>query len=214
MQHRNTPNAIGLSPNQRLFSRDTRSDIPRITNKLQPPKSATVKERITEKRQVTKASYDKRSKDFPELRVGDNVFVQRRPDVMPDWEKATLLRKLPDKSCEVETEDGGIYRRSAIHVKPGRNVYGRENQNGERRDPDQSARGGSTNRVFERYSYSKQHDVQDNDEASYAASYNDETLREATNREEVRQQTTSMATCEGRPKREIRLPAKYSDFVT
>lgn len=118
LQHRNSPNSVGTSPNQRLFSRDTRNAIPLMTNRLQPQGAKQVKQRIYERRQVTKASYDKKAKELPEVQAGENVFVQRRPDITSRWEKAVVLRTLPDQSCEVETEDGGVYRRSAVHVKP------------------------------------------------------------------------------------------------
>ncbi|XP_055623051.1 uncharacterized protein K02A2.6-like [Toxorhynchites rutilus septentrionalis] len=202
-QHRNTPNAIGSSPNQRLFSRDTRNEIPRITNKLQPPKSAAVKQRITEKRQVTKASYDKRSKELPKLRVGDDVFVQRRPDIISDWEKATLVRQLPDRSCEVKTQDGGIFRRSATHVKPGQNVYVRGN--GDRSDSDQNTHESSTNRVFDQYNRNER------DNAEPSSTGND---KASTSSEEVDQQPMELTARGGRPKREIRIPTRFSDFVT
>ncbi|XP_058817181.1 uncharacterized protein K02A2.6-like [Topomyia yanbarensis] len=42
LQHRNTPNSVGTSPNQRLFSRNTRNEIPMITNKLQPPGASQI----------------------------------------------------------------------------------------------------------------------------------------------------------------------------
>ena len=75
-QHRNTPNAIGASPNQRIFSRSTRGAVPMITNKLQPQQASRVEERIAHKRRVVKASYDKRVKELPDLRVGENVIIQ------------------------------------------------------------------------------------------------------------------------------------------
>ncbi|XP_055590384.1 uncharacterized protein K02A2.6-like [Uranotaenia lowii] len=119
-QHRNTPNAVGSSPNQRLFCRTTRSTVPIIANRLKPPKSQDVEESIRHKRAITKMSYDKRAKKLPELQVGAKVLVQRRPDLHSTWEKAVLLRRLEDQSCEVEMSDGAIYRRSAVHVKPGK----------------------------------------------------------------------------------------------
>ncbi|XP_062704262.1 uncharacterized protein K02A2.6-like [Aedes albopictus] len=117
-QHRNTPNAIGTSPNKRIFSRSTRGAVPTITNKQQPHQASHVEERIAHKRKVVKASYDKRVKELPDLRVGEHVIIQRRPDATKQWEQATLVRKIPDQSCEVQTKDGGVYRISAVHVKP------------------------------------------------------------------------------------------------
>ncbi|XP_055542779.1 uncharacterized protein K02A2.6-like [Wyeomyia smithii] len=121
-QHRNTPNAIGSSPNQRLYSRNTRSVVPVITNRLKPPKAPQVEENIRHKRAVTKVSYNKNEKKLPNLSVGADVLVQRRPDLGSTWEKAVLLRRLEDQSYEVQTKDGAVYRRSAVHVKPGKQV--------------------------------------------------------------------------------------------
>ncbi|XP_062538925.1 uncharacterized protein K02A2.6-like [Armigeres subalbatus] len=117
-QHRNTPNAVGLSPNQRLCSRDTRSTIPVVTNRLRPPQASHVDESIRHKRTVTKMSYDKKAKKLPELQIGANVLVQRRPDLQSTWEQAILRRRHEDQSCEVQTNEGAVYRRSAVHVKP------------------------------------------------------------------------------------------------
>lgn len=127
-QHRNTPNATGLSPNQRMCSRSTRSVIPVITNRLRPPKAPQVEETIRHKRAVTKMSYDRNARQLPDLQIGANVLVQRRPDLRPDWEQATLLRQLEDRSFEVQMRDGAVYRRSAVHVKPGRENQARRSE--------------------------------------------------------------------------------------
>lgn len=120
-QHRNTPNAVGVSPNQRIFSRRTRSAVPVITNMLQPPNASLIEGKIEHKRKMTKASYDKSARQLPELKIGHNVMVQRRPDLHSHWEEGILLSKFPDESCEVQDRNGKIFRRSAIHVKPGVN---------------------------------------------------------------------------------------------
>ena len=205
LQHRNTPNAVGLSPNQHLFARDTRSGIPLITGKLQPPSAANIKQKITDKRQIIKASYDKRAKELPELCEGDNVYVQRRPDLTSEWEKAVLLRKLPDRSCELQTPDGGIYRRSAVHIKPGNNRQKRPMENGE---PKTSK---PTNRVFERYEYNKQQPYigEEADNSSEVINQEDEPREEYTRDETMVQENK----IDGRPRREIRRPARFSEFV-
>lgn len=58
-----------------------------------------MKQKITDKKQTIKTSYDKRAKETPEVCEGDNVFIQRRPDLASEWEKAVILRKLPDRSA-------------------------------------------------------------------------------------------------------------------
>lgn len=49
--------------------------------------------------------------------MGVKFFVQRPPDIASRWKKAVVLRTLPDQSCEVEIEDGVVFRRSAVHMK-------------------------------------------------------------------------------------------------
>ncbi|XP_055543197.1 uncharacterized protein K02A2.6-like [Wyeomyia smithii] len=115
-QHRNIPNAVGTSPNQRIFSRATRSAVPVITNKLQPPNASRIEERIEHLHKVTKASYDKSAKLLPELQIGQNVMMQRRPDLHSQWEKGILVNKFADNSWEVVDKNGNSYRRSAVHV--------------------------------------------------------------------------------------------------
>lgn len=223
-QHRNTPNAIGTSPNQRIFSRSTRSKIPVITNKLQPPRASLVEDRIEQKRKVVKASYDRRAKVLPELQVGEDVMVQRRPDLDKQWERATLVHKFPDQSCEARVEDGGLYRRSAVHVKPGSKQP--ISQTGDPRgeptapkiqpptqtNPVEKHSANTKQTVFERRDYNKQgdniNDAPGCDEHGGEAA----TVTTARTAQSSSVQEGSKLH-EGRPKREIKKPARFSDYV-
>lgn len=217
-QHRNTPNAVGTSPNQRIFSRNTRSTIPVITNKLQPPRASHVEDRIEQKRKVVKASYDKHAKELPELKIGENVMVQRRPDLDKQWERATVVHQFPDQSCDVRLEDGGLYRRSAVHIKPRGQQF--VNQTREPRimrpskptSPVEQHQDEPKQTIFERRDYSKKggdSGIVDNTPESRETS-----TTETTNRAEQNSggQDRSKQN-EGRPKREIKKPARFSDFV-
>ncbi|XP_062558191.1 uncharacterized protein K02A2.6-like [Armigeres subalbatus] len=205
LQHRNTPNAVGSSPNQRLFSRDTRSEIPLITNKLQPPKATQVKQKITEKRQIIKASYDKRARELPELCEGDNVFIQRRPDITAEWEKAVLFRKFPDLSYGLETQDGRRYRRSAIHVKPNNNHQKQQEESDTLKEATSAA-----SHVFKRYDY-KKHTHNYEEEATTDDREEDPVIDH--NKEQSIEGVTDKHISKGRSTRVIRKPARFSDFV-
>ncbi|XP_052562525.1 uncharacterized protein K02A2.6-like [Culex pipiens pallens] len=221
-QHRNTPNAVGTSPNQRIFSRNTRSTIPVITNKLQPPRASHVEDRIEQKRKVVKASYDKHAKELPELKIGENVMVQRRPDLDKQWERATVVHQFPDQSCDVRLEDGGVYRRSAVHIKPGGQQFA--NQIREPRimrpptptSPVEQHQDEPKQTIFERRDYNKKggdSGIVDNTPESRERD-NETSTTETTNRaEQSRGGQERSKQNEGRPKREIKKPARFSDFV-
>lgn len=223
-QHRNTPNAVGTSPNQRIFSRNTRGAVPVITNKLQPQQASRVEERITHKRKVVKASYDKTAKALPDLQVGDNVVIQRRPDLNKQWEQATLMRKLPDQSCEVQTMDGGVYRRIAVHVKPGRfhmsefirseeptkePIATHKNGNQYKRIPIETQK----QTVFERRDYNKNGLRSDLGRDMVGETSSEEGTSQTSESERHQSIDEQPSTSETRPRREIRKPAKFSDFT-
>lgn len=220
-QHRNTPNAVGASPNQRIFSRNTRGVVPTITNKLQPAQASRVEERIAHKRKIVKASYDKKAKVLPELQVGGNVVIQRRPDVTKVWEQATLMGKFSDQSCEVQTKDGRVYRRSAVHVKPGDNhksnmqrsddsvkqpIMEQQNEGQRKGTPIEN----KNQMVFERRDYNKT--TINKPETILVPDGPPQITSQPEIHQGINHQREPISKPKTRPKREIRKPAKLEDY--
>ena len=89
---RNTPTEnIGSSPAQRLMSRRTRTLLPTATRLLKPQVVEGVAEKIKLRRQKAKQSYDRGSKELPELKVGQPVRVKPSPSQgNKKWQLGTL----------------------------------------------------------------------------------------------------------------------------
>ena len=120
LDYRNTPTqGMESSPVQRLMNRRTKTLLPTTKSLLQP--KVTYPERAAqqlERRKEQQARYYKRdSKDLPELAEGD--VVRMKPFRLGDkaWKKATVTKRLDDRSYTVETSEGSIYRRNRNHLK-------------------------------------------------------------------------------------------------
>lgn len=114
---RNIPNKIGSSPVARLFSRSTRCGVPAAVDRLRPVVVENVPTAIEANRKRAKFYYDKKAKQLPELQVGSPVHVQLRPDTSKLWAPGTVSSCLNDRSFVVNV-DGVDYRRSLVHLKP------------------------------------------------------------------------------------------------
>ena len=120
LDFRNTPTqAVGSSPSQRLLNRQTRSLLP-MTSNLLKTRSVNNEERdkrLLDKKQEVQASYfNKRARDLAPLDEGDSVKMQ--PYIKGDrrWKRATVRRRLDERSYEVETSEG-LYRRNRRHLR-------------------------------------------------------------------------------------------------
>lgn len=114
LQHRNTPNNTGFSPNERLFGRATNiPNIPQLKSSFIPNNSSTVKKKLIENRQRAKAWYDKKTRTLPNLSIGQPVFVR----VKPEHERVpgTILKQVKDRSYIIQTRSGN-YRRNRTDI--------------------------------------------------------------------------------------------------
>ena len=116
----NTPTqAVGSSPAQRLLNRRTRSLLS-MTSNLLKTRSVNNEEkdkRLLDKKHEVQASYfNKRARDLTPLDEGDTVRMQ--PYIKGDrrWKRATVRRRLDERSYDVETSEG-LYRRIRRHLK-------------------------------------------------------------------------------------------------
>lgn len=70
-------------------------------------------ERIENQRRLSKSFYDKKTKSYPDLKIGQSVSVQVDGKT---WSNGRIQEKLPDNSYVVDVE-GRSYRRSDVNVK-------------------------------------------------------------------------------------------------
>ena len=115
LDHRNTPNDSGYSPAQCLMNRRTKTLLPVTSNLLKPEISVNRHRSLCVSQQRQKSYYDKHSKDLRSLEEGD--VVRMKPFHGQQWKKATLCKRLADRSYRVETSDGGAYTRNRVHLR-------------------------------------------------------------------------------------------------
>lgn len=114
---RNTPNKLGSSPVQRLYSRRTRGFLPVIPELLKPQVIQDVSANIENKRLGTKQSYDKRAKQAVTLEIGQPVSVQLQPSVSKTWTPGIIEDAFSERSYLVNVNDAS-YRRDLSHIRP------------------------------------------------------------------------------------------------
>lgn len=116
LNYRNTPNKIGSSPNQRMFSRRTRALIPVKENKLDPRVEENVPEAIKNRRENTARWYNQNTTKHPEMEEGQTVYFKLNPQ--KEWTPGRIKRQEKDRAYIVETKEGGEYVRNREHIKP------------------------------------------------------------------------------------------------
>ncbi|XP_017484858.1 PREDICTED: uncharacterized protein K02A2.6-like, partial [Rhagoletis zephyria] len=101
LNYRNTPNAIGSSPAQRLMSRRLRSAIPAHPKKLLPEAQKNVHDRIMRKRQIAKSYYDQRDKIQEKfntrsyiVNVKGSLYRRNIQDISKELPSATECEKI------------------------------------------------------------------------------------------------------------------------
>ena len=115
LDHRNTPNNSGYSPAQCLMNRRTKTLLPVTSNLLKPEISVNRHRSLCVSQQRQKSYCDKHSKDLRSLEEGD--VVRMKPFHCQQWKKATVCKRLADRSYRVETSDGGAYTRNRVHLR-------------------------------------------------------------------------------------------------
>lgn len=116
LEWRNTINNTQSSPAQRLYSRRLRTRIPMKPNKLVPELQLDVKSKIKENRQKAKWYFDKKTRKLPELEIGNDVYVNLRPDNREQWKKATVNEKKSTRKYTVDV-DGKQYERDRRYIR-------------------------------------------------------------------------------------------------
>ena len=97
------------------MNRRTKTLLPVTSNLLKPEISVNRHRSLCVSQQRQKSYYDKHSKDPCSLEEGD--VVRMKPFHGQHWKKATVCKKLADRSYRVETSNGGAYTRNRVHLR-------------------------------------------------------------------------------------------------
>lgn len=109
---------MGNSPAQRLLGRRCRTLLPTTKGLLKPQTVPT--EEVKKKTQASQARqanyYNQGAKDLSSLEEGDLVRMRPFRLEQKTWEKATVVKRYDEQSCEVET-DTGSYCQNRVDLK-------------------------------------------------------------------------------------------------
>ena len=116
---RNTPTeGMDSSPAQRVLGRRTKTQLPTTAELLKPQGLNTddVKTRIKTRQQRQAHYYDRKARDLPQLEEED--VVRMRPFALNGKRlgKASVSRRLDERSSQLETEDA-TYRRNRVDLR-------------------------------------------------------------------------------------------------
>lgn len=116
LELRNTPRQdFDLSPAQMMFGRQTRSLIPSL--KAVRPKGRNVDFQKRAKRRATvKTHHDKSARDLDQLTANQPVYFQHSEG--ENWRKGEVQRQHGDRSYILKGNNGRLYRRNRVHVRP------------------------------------------------------------------------------------------------
>jgi hypothetical protein len=117
LEYRASPVDNMASPAQLLFGRQIPGLLPTSSTKLQPKviNPTDVRNRRHQMQQNQKAQYDKKSKQLPPLKLGENVYIQKENK---DWEPATIINTSnTDRSYHAQTRSGNTFRRNRVYFR-------------------------------------------------------------------------------------------------
>ena len=60
--------------------------------------------------------YNRRAKDLPVLKEGDRVRLKPFRLGQKGWNKGTVVARLEERPCDIDTPDG-MYRRNRVHIR-------------------------------------------------------------------------------------------------
>ena len=110
LTYRSTPLKCGFSPSEMLMSRKLRTTLPMSRETLKPvaPDPSLIREREEKLRERTQRNYDQHHgvRELEPLSSGQSVWIPDR------GEEAQVLQEAGTRSYEVQTSEGGVYRRN------------------------------------------------------------------------------------------------------
>ncbi|XP_033750517.1 uncharacterized protein K02A2.6-like [Pecten maximus] len=120
LEWRNTPTeGIGLSPNQRLFGRRTKSLLPMSNSLLTPSLTSpkrTISKALKKRKEKQRKYYDRNARDLKPLDEQDSVRI-KPSGREKNWKLGKVVNILPHRSYEVETSYGTNIRRNRNFLK-------------------------------------------------------------------------------------------------
>ncbi len=117
LEWRNTPDANGNSPMQKLQSRRTKTTLPTAEILFQPKVVENVLDNIAARRKKAKAHYDQTAKPLPELEVGQRIRIQSDPRGKTWTETGECVAKVAPRSYVVHTDSGKTLRRNRKFIQ-------------------------------------------------------------------------------------------------
>uniref|UniRef100_A0A4W5JUG1 Integrase catalytic domain-containing protein n=1 Tax=Hucho hucho TaxID=62062 RepID=A0A4W5JUG1_9TELE len=123
LDHRNTPSqGTDSSPAMVLMGRRTKTLLIMRENLLRPGMANCQLEKFKERQQKQAKYYDSSAKDLTELQRDDRVRVQPLTGQKQWWLRATVVRPMEQRSYEVKTEQGQVFRRNRRHLRKSREI--------------------------------------------------------------------------------------------
>lgn len=121
LNYRNTPTeGMTTSPAQRLMGRRTKATLPMTTPKL-VSKTFDQKERqALDLKRANAAAKQSHKPELKPLQIGQSVRMQPIQTGQKLWKEGEVTKTLPNRSYEVKTPDGKVFRRSRQHIRPTR----------------------------------------------------------------------------------------------
>ena len=116
---RNTPQqGIDLSPAQRLMGRRTKTLLPTNANLLRPEHATPeIAGKLKFKQTKQQFYYNKTAKPLRPLQEGDIVRAKPYQLNTSSWEKATVTKRLDQRSYEIETDNGVTLCRNRAQLR-------------------------------------------------------------------------------------------------
>ena len=111
LELRNTPRQdTKQSPAEMMFGRTTRSVIPEIRKQIK------LNEKRVSRKQTVKKCYDKNARTMEMLEIGQCVYFEHKKG--DNWRQGKITAILGDRTYTVQDQNGAIYRRNRIHMRP------------------------------------------------------------------------------------------------
>lgn len=117
LDHRNTPSAgQETSPVQRSLGRRTRTMLPTAQSLLKPTAPIDIRRQLKIQQSKQAHYYDKHARDLEALEEGDTVRLQPFVNRRSVWKKGQVIRRLDERSYDVEC-GSKVLRRNRVHLK-------------------------------------------------------------------------------------------------
>jgi hypothetical protein len=226
---RNTPNKIGTSPTQRLYSRRTRCLVPCAPELMVPKVIHGVQDSIIDNKIRSKQYHDDKCRKEAEFQPGEMIFV-RLNDRQKKWLPGIISSKLKSRVYDIEV-NGKQYRRNSIHIKPASShqynqplVTSNDNTLDYTSAQQQSRPNASIspsaneNRIIQTGRH-EMSELTNRSSSSKAATTPNRSSMEVFNRSTPESRnlyltpTSSLTPILGRPKRRIRQPVRFADYA-